>query len=308
MIVSSCCVFTYFYLIRCQRPSSASSARSSLRSDSVIRVVAPMASRPSTAKPQRSSGLSLESPLADALREQTNEDDGWEESIAVVEEAGEPNNNTTRSELTGADLTAWKKDIRVQVDDRDVTDLLGLDPEGGDQCGLIEELVKIGLNAVKDNVAEYVKDNIADFVRDNVADRAADALGRMDFSMLNAALLTGAKVAELIKSRSEELAKELSADGDIVSAVNEAVKEKLGQLGSDLHLFKPSSLRSSHRLDLHDDQQGVPSAAVVEAAETDLDQEDPGMMLVGDQNDNTPDNGKHRLLALSDACRWLFRC
>jgi hypothetical protein len=261
-----------------------------------------MAPRPSTAKPQRSSDLSLESPLAYALPEETDEGD-LEESIAVVDEAGEPNNDATRSELTVADLTAWKRDIRVQVDDRDVTDLLGLDPEGGDQCSLIEELVKIGLNAVKDNVADYVKDNIADFVRDNVADRGADALG----SMLNAALLTGTKVAELIKSRSEELAKELSADGDILSAVNEAVKEKLSQLGSDLHLFKPST-RSSHRLD--DDHQGVPSAAAaaVRAAEIDLDQEEPGMMLFGDQNGNAPDNGKHRLLARSDACRWLIGC
>lgn len=257
-----------------------------------------MAPRPSTAKPQRSSDLSLDSPLAYALREETDED-GLEESVAVVDEAGEPNNDATGRELTVADLTAWKRDIRVQVDDRDVTDLLGLDPEGGDQCGLIEELVKIGLNAVKDNVADYVKDNIADFVRDNVADRGTDALG----SMLNAALLTGTKVAELIKNRSEELAKELSADGDIVSAVNEAVKEKLSQLGSDLHLFKPSS-RSSHRLD--DDDQGVPSAAAVRAAEIAFDQEEPGMMLFGDQNGNAPDNGKHRLLARSDACRWLI--
>jgi hypothetical protein len=257
-----------------------------------------MAPRPSTAKPQRSSDLSLESPLAYALREETD-DDGLEESIAVVDEAGEPNNDATGRELTIEDRSAWKRDIRVQVDDRDVTDLLGLDPEGGDQCGLIEELVKIGLNAVKDNVADYVKDNIADFVRDNVADRGADALG----SMLNAALLTGTKVAELIKNRSEELAKELSADGDIVSAVNEAVKEKLIQLGSNLHLFQPSS-RSNHRLD--DDDQGVPSAAAVRAAEIDFDQEEPGMMLFGDQNGNAPDNGKHRLLARSDACRWLI--
>lgn len=251
-----------------------------------------MAPRPSTAKPQKSSGLSLDSPLAtDALREETNEDeDGWEEaSIAVVDEAEAPNNDATRSEQTAADLTAWKRDIRVQVEDRDLTDLLGLDPEGGDQCGLIEELVKIGLNAVKDNVAEYVKENIADFVRDNVADRAADAMGRMDFSMLNAALLTGTKVAGLIKSRSEELAKELSADGDIVSAVNEAVKEKLSQLGSGLHLFKPGST-SRPSLD-----QGEPSADG-RAVGTDLDQEEPGMMLFGDQNANTtPDNdGKHR--------------